>query len=84
MKITEIIAHPLSVALAQPRWTAHELMDRAQMVLVEVRTDQGIIGFGEISGGPQTVICDLLQIFSSVVQGMDPLGHIESWTKLLR
>ena len=82
MKITEIIAHPLSVALAQPRWTAHELMDRAQMVLVEVRTDQGIVGFGEISGGPQTVICDLVKMFARVVQGMDPLGHTEVWTKL--
>ena len=33
MKITDIIAHPLSVALAQGRWTAHEFMDRAQMIL---------------------------------------------------
>ena len=82
MKITDIIAHPLSVALAQPRWTAHEFMDRAQIVLVEVRTDQGIVGFGEISGGPQTVICDLVKTFSRVVHGMDPLGHTEIWTKL--
>jgi D-galactarolactone cycloisomerase len=57
-------------------------MDRAQMVLVEVRTDQGIIGFGEIAGGPQPVICDLIKTFSRVVQGMDPLGHTEIWTKL--
>ena len=82
MKITEIIAHPLSAALAQGRWTAHEFMDRAQLVLVEVRTDQGIVGFGEIAGGPQTVICDLVKMFSRVVQGMDPLGHTEIWTKL--
>ena len=82
MKITEIIAHPLSVALSQPRWTAHELMARAQIVLVEVRTDQGIVGFGEISGGPQPVICDLVKMFAGVVQGMDPLGHTEIWTKL--
>jgi D-galactarolactone cycloisomerase len=82
MKITEIIAHPLSVALAQGRWTAHEYMDRAQLVLVEVRTDQGIVGFGEISGGSQTVICELLKTFARVVQGMDALGHTEVWTKL--
>jgi len=82
MKITEIIAHPLSVALAQPRWTAHEKMDRAQMVLVEVRTDEGLIGIGEISGGPQTVIRDLVTLFSDVVKGMDPLGHTGIWQKL--
>lgn len=82
MKITEIIAHPLSVALAQGRWTAHELLARDQLVLVEVRTDQGIVGFGEISGGPQSVICDLVKMFSPVVQGMDPIGHTAVWTRL--
>ena len=82
MKITEIIAHPLSVALAQPRWTAHEKMDKAQMVLVEVRTDEGLIGIGEISGGPQNVIRDLVTMFSDVVKGMDPLGHTGIWQKL--
>jgi len=82
MKITEIIAHPLSAPLAQPRWTAHELMDRAQLVLVELRTDAGLVGFGEISGGPQGVIVDLLKRFAPVVRGMDPLGHTEIWQRL--
>jgi len=82
MKITEIIAHPLSVALAQPRWTVHEKMDKAQMVLVEVRTDEGLIGIGEISGGPQNVIRDLVTMFSDVVKGMDPLGPTGIWQKL--
>jgi D-galactarolactone cycloisomerase len=82
MKITEIIGHPLSTPIQPPRWTAHELMDRAQVTLVEVRTDEGVVGFGEISGGPQTVIRDLVTTFSSVIEGMDPLGHTEIWTKL--
>jgi L-alanine-DL-glutamate epimerase-like enolase superfamily enzyme len=82
MKITEIITHPLSVALAQGRWTAHELLARDQLVLVELRTDQGIVGFGEISGGPQSVICDLVKMFSPVIQGMDPIGHTAVWTRL--
>jgi L-alanine-DL-glutamate epimerase-like enolase superfamily enzyme len=82
MKITEVIAHPLSVMYEQGSWTAHEFMDRAQLILVEVRTDQGIVGFGEIAGGPQAVICDLVKTFSDVVRGMDPRGHTEIWTKL--
>ncbi len=82
MQITEIIAHPLSVAFAQGSWTAHEYMDRAQLVLVEVRTDTGVTGFGEISGGPQNVICALVQTFAAVVRGMDPLGHTEIWRRL--
>ncbi|MGD0433046.1 MAG: mandelate racemase/muconate lactonizing enzyme family protein [Acetobacteraceae bacterium] len=82
MKITEVLAHPLSVRFEQGSWTAHEYMDRAQLVLVEVRTDQGVTGFGEIATGPQTVICDLIRTFSDVVRGMDPRGHTEIWQKL--
>lgn len=82
MKITDIIAHPLAATLPEKRWTAHESMERSQLILVEVRTDQGLIGFGEIAGGPQPVICDLVKMFADVVRGMDALGHTEVWTKL--
>src|SRR5205823_1908455 len=60
MKITDVLAHALAADYPQPSWTAHERMDRQQLVLVEVRTDQGISGFGEVAGGPQKVICDLV------------------------
>jgi len=80
MKITDVIAHPLSVAYERASWTAHEYMDRAQLILVEVRTDQSLIGFGEISGGPQKQICDLVALFADVVKGMDPMGHAEVWS----
>jgi L-alanine-DL-glutamate epimerase-like enolase superfamily enzyme len=82
MQITEIRAHPLSVAYDQPRWTAHERMERDQLVLVEVHTDQGLVGYGEIAGGPQQTICDLVTTFADVVMGMDPFGHTEIWQKL--
>ena len=82
MKITEVLAHPLSVPYAQPRWTAHERMERDQVVLVEVRTDQGLVGYGEIAGGPQKLICDLVRTFAAVIAGMDPLGHVEIWQRL--
>ena len=82
MRITAVLAHPLSVRYAQPRWTAHERMERDQLVLVEVRTDQGLVGFGEIAGGPQQLICDLLRRFADVIAGMDPLGHAEIWQRL--
>src|ERR1700760_2863749 len=82
MKITTLHAHALSVPYEQPRWTAHERMERDQLVLVEVRTDAGLTGYGEIAGGPQPVICDLLRRFADVVVGMDPLGHAEIWQRL--
>ena len=82
MKITEVLTHPLSAPYEQPRWTAHERMERDQMVLVEVRTDQGLTGYGEVAGGPQKLICDLVRTFAGVIAGMDPLGHVEVWEKL--
>ena len=57
-------------------------MSHSQIVPVEIRTDQGITGFGEISGGPQTIIADIVKTFATVVQGMDPLGHTGIWEKL--
>lgn len=82
MKITDVLAHALAADYPQPSWTAHERMDRQQLVLVEVRTDEGISGFGEVAGGPQKVICDLVKMFAEVVNGMDPMGHVEVWQKL--
>jgi len=82
MRITTVHAHPLSVPYAHPRWTAHERMERDQIVLVEVRTDGGLIGFGEIAGGQQKVVCDLVHTFGEVIAGMDPLGHAEIWQRL--
>jgi L-alanine-DL-glutamate epimerase-like enolase superfamily enzyme len=82
MRITAVRAHPLSAAYTQPRWTAHERMERDQVVLIEVRTDQGLVGFGEVAGGPQKLICDLVEMFAAVITGMDPLGHTEIWQKL--
>ncbi len=82
MKITEVLTHPLSVKVDPPTWTAHEIGDNASLVLFEVRTDEGITGYGEVQGGPQKTICDLATTFSDVVKGMDPLAHVDVWEKL--
>ena len=83
MKITEVLAHPLGFDFAQPCWTAHERFARAELVLVEIRTDQGLVGFGEVSTGPQKRVCDYIKTFSDAIKGMDPLGHAEIWKKLM-
>jgi L-alanine-DL-glutamate epimerase-like enolase superfamily enzyme len=82
MKITEVITHPLSAKLPQKSWTAHEISDSAQLILFEVRTDEGITGYGEIQGGPQKLICDMAKILGEVAVGMDALGHETVWEKL--
>jgi D-galactarolactone cycloisomerase len=82
MKITEVRSHPLSVPYQQPRWTAHERMERDQLVLVEIRTDEGLVGYGEIAGGQQQLVCELIGRFAAVIAGMDPLGHSGIWQTL--
>lgn len=82
MHITEVKAYPLAIPRLQPTWTAHELSTEASLILVEVRTDAGLCGYGEIQGGPQPLICRLVEQFGEIVRGMDALAHLEIWEKL--
>ena len=83
MKITEVKAYPMSIARPQPSWTAHELSTEATLILIEVRTDAGVCGYGEIQGGPLPLICRLIEQFGEIVRGMDALAHLDIWEKLL-
>lgn len=82
MKITDVITHPLKVALQQPSWTAHEIGRDATLILFEVKTDAGLVGYGEVQGGPQKTICELAAAFRDCIVGMDPLGHVDIWQRL--
>lgn len=83
MKITDMRVHALSQEMTDACWSAHEIFARQQLTLVEVRTDEGLIGVGEIWFGPQDVVCDYLKIFAELIKGMDPLGHIAIGERLL-
>jgi L-alanine-DL-glutamate epimerase-like enolase superfamily enzyme len=82
MKITEIIAHPLHIPAKQAVWTAHERMAGDTVTLVEIRTNEGLTGTGEIHFGPQKTVCELVATFAECIKGMDPLGHMDIWQKL--
>ena len=79
MKITQIKVHPIKVSIQQPSWTAHEIEKDATLTLFEVQTDEGVTGFGEVQGGPQTTICELAALFGKCIDGMAPLAHVEIW-----
>jgi L-alanine-DL-glutamate epimerase-like enolase superfamily enzyme len=55
---------------------------RVELTLVEMRTDAGIVGVGEISTGPQAVVCKLLDHMAPVILGLDPLAVDAVWNKL--
>lgn len=47
LKIAEVIAHPLSQTLPRPTVTSWGVYEKVSLVLVEVRTIDGIVGVGE-------------------------------------
>jgi L-alanine-DL-glutamate epimerase-like enolase superfamily enzyme len=82
MKITEVNTYPLRMELKEASWTAHEISGAATLTLFEVETDEGLVGYGEVQGGPQKTICDLAAAFGDCIKGMDPLGQMDIWQKL--
>jgi L-alanine-DL-glutamate epimerase-like enolase superfamily enzyme len=82
MKITDIRVHPMGMPAERVRWTAQEITRRVELTLVEVRTDAGIVGIGEISTGPQSIVCKLLDDMAPAVRGIDPLAIDAVWDRL--
>lgn len=81
-KIAEVKAHPISVPLKQPLWTAHEELKVSSVILVEVRTDDGIAGYGQIHGAPQKAICEWVARFGEIIRGMEATASIAVWERL--
>lgn len=81
-RIQQVKSHAISVPLAHPLWTAHELLDSASVVLVEVKTDDGLAGCGQIHGAPMKAICEWVDRFGRVIQGMDATANVDVWEKL--
>ncbi|QND38084.1 mandelate racemase/muconate lactonizing enzyme family protein [Rhizobium leguminosarum bv. viciae] len=46
--ISDVVAHPLSQMLPKPTVTSRGTYHKVSMVLIEVRTDAGIVGVGEV------------------------------------
>lgn len=82
MKITDVVTHPVSVPLKHTLWTAHEALKTSSVILVEVRTDAGLTGYGQIHGAPQKAICDWVARLAKVVRGMDAVANAAVWEKL--
>lgn len=81
-RIASVTAHPVSVPLKQVLWTAHEELKASSVILVEVRTDDGLAGYGQIHGAPMKTICGWLEKFGEIIRGMDALAHVAVWDKL--
>ncbi len=81
-RIAEVLTHPLSVELAEPLFTAHERHTHAHLIVVEVRTDDGLRGTAEIHATPMPAICDWVAKLGELLCGRDALATTERWEDL--
>jgi len=81
-RIASVATFPISVPRPAPVWTAHEEIKAWSVILTEIKTDDGLTGYGEIHGAPAARICDWVARFGEIVQGMDALGHEAVWDRL--
>jgi L-alanine-DL-glutamate epimerase-like enolase superfamily enzyme len=83
-RIAEIRLHPISVPLARPFWMSLEPYRAAAEIVVEIETDDGLVGVGEIHGRPQADILRILESFTSMLVGEDAADHERLWDTLFR
>lgn len=81
-KIVAVKTHAISIPLQHALWTAHEKLTASTLILTEIRTDDGLVGYGEIHGSPMPLICEWIRRFSEILVGMDALANVAVWEKL--
>jgi len=81
-RIASIATYPVSVPRPQPVWTAQEESKAWSVILTEVKTDDGLVGYGEIHGAPMPRICEWVARFAETIRGMDALAHEAVWDRL--
>lgn len=82
MKIAELTAHVIAVPLKTTFWMSREPYKADSEIIVELKTDEGITGIGQIHGRPMAEIVDILNEFGEMIRGMDAMEHLAVWHKL--
>jgi len=81
-KIQAVIAHPIRAELRRKHHTAQEPREDVTLILVEVRSDDGLVGYGQISSTPMKDIVNWVNRLSEAIIGMDALASVAVWEKL--
>jgi L-alanine-DL-glutamate epimerase-like enolase superfamily enzyme len=82
--IVDLRIHPISVPLARVFWMSLEPYTAAAEIVVEIESDDGLVGIGEIHGRPQAEIVRILDRFKTLLVGEDPLDHEQLYERLFR
>jgi L-alanine-DL-glutamate epimerase-like enolase superfamily enzyme len=82
MKIESLKVHAISVDLGRWYWVSRFPLRTATEMIVEIRTSDGITGYGVIHNRPQKEIVAMIEALSGEIIGMDALAHEDVWWKL--
>ncbi|MDA9436968.1 mandelate racemase/muconate lactonizing enzyme family protein [Bradyrhizobium sp. CCBAU 51627] len=78
MKITNVRTHVLQAALSEPLASARGWYDARTAMLVEIETDQGVVGWGECYG-PAWITAAVVESVAPWLIGGDPLRTEYLW-----
>ena len=81
-RIAAVNTHAISAPLKRRHRTAHESREDVTLLLVEVVTDDGIKGYGQVSSTPMKDIAAWTAKLAPQVIGMNALAHGAVWEKL--
>jgi L-alanine-DL-glutamate epimerase-like enolase superfamily enzyme len=82
MKITRVTATPLNVPI-QVTFLGLNHKTSLSACLVEIETDNGIVGHGFTAITEEDVVAQVVNgVAASAIQGDDPLAHERVWDKL--
>jgi L-alanine-DL-glutamate epimerase-like enolase superfamily enzyme len=81
-RIASVATHMISVPRPHPVWTAQEESRAWSVILTEIKTDDGLVGYGLIHGAPMPRICEWVARLAKIVHGMDALAHEAVWRRL--
>jgi L-alanine-DL-glutamate epimerase-like enolase superfamily enzyme len=80
--IAAITTYPIAVRLKRKHRTAHEPREDVSQLLVEVRSADGITGYGQVTSTPMKDIADWVARFSEAIIGMDARAPVSVWEAL--
>lgn len=84
MRVTEIRGRLLRAPLPEPIGNSTGFVDRREALLVELRTDAGLSGWGECWQAPAGAAGWIRGTLAPAVLGSDPLDRLATWQAMQR
>ncbi len=91
MKITKVVCTPYAIAMKQAITFAGGTISKLEHVLVEIHTDEGIVGLGEALSRPgiygesqRGIVAAIEEWFAPAIVGLDPFAIERVWDQLNR